>query len=115
MAFKMKGFPLRSGFAHAVNIDKHEHVDAGSEDQGEQVNQTEEVPNPSVEKQPGSDKPFWLDQDTQERITNTKAEIKKLENQIKNFPDNTSVRDGSAQKRMEMLMSVVSRLESGGK
>ena len=28
MAFKMKGFPLRSGFAHTVNIDKHEHVDA---------------------------------------------------------------------------------------
>ena len=28
MAFKMKGFPLRSGFTHAVNIDKHEHVDA---------------------------------------------------------------------------------------
>ena len=31
MAFKMKGFPLRSGFTHAVNIDKHEHVDAAED------------------------------------------------------------------------------------
>tara|TARA_R110002020_G_scaffold162356_1_gene347929 strand:+ start:252 stop:503 length:252 start_codon:yes stop_codon:yes gene_type:complete len=31
MAFKMKGFPLRSGFTHTVNIDKHEHVDVAED------------------------------------------------------------------------------------
>mgnify|MGYP003122594730 CR=1 FL=1 len=50
MAFKMKGFPLRSGFTHTVNIDKHEHIDA-AEDTNETTDDHMDVQFTPREKQ----------------------------------------------------------------
>ena len=51
MAFKMKGFPLRSGFTHVVNIDKHEHVDATGGPESKAQGGEEAKVDPDIQKQ----------------------------------------------------------------
>ncbi len=73
------------------------HEDHHGQEQVEQVQES------------SSDRPFYLDQSTKERIEGTDAEIKKLELQLKDFPSEAT------QERLDMLKGVLARLKAGGK
>ena len=80
---------------HAIEAAGHQHVDASGS--GEVSSSTSE-----------GDRPFYLDQSTEERIKGTDAEIKKLEKQLAEFPSE------SGEERLEMLKAVLARLKAGG-
>ena len=85
---------------HAIEAAGHQHVDASG---------SGEVSSSTSEGQSGGDRPFYLDQSTQERIKGTEFEIKKLEQQLAEFPNKAT------EERLEMLRGVVARLKAGGK